>query len=166
MRSAEAAAVRQRGRNSRAGIFWPGARGARIEVVHIQPGRPMQNGYLESFNGRLRDECLNANWFANLAEAKEKIEAWRKEYNTERPREQSGIPHVGGVCAAVLRARQQDGGHPAGPPAGVDGSHGGARRQGYAAGRALRARPCLLRAAAQEKDHATGGSGGMAGQVE
>ena len=61
-----------------------------IEVVHIQPGRPMQNGYLESFNGRLRDECLNANWFANLAEAKEKIEAWRKEYNTERPHSSLG----------------------------------------------------------------------------
>jgi putative transposase len=61
-----------------------------IEVVHIQPGRPMQNGYLESFNGRLRDECLNANWFANLAEAKEKIEAWRKEYNSERPHSSLG----------------------------------------------------------------------------
>jgi putative transposase len=50
----------------------------------------MQNGYLESFNGRLRDECLNANWFANLAEAKEEIEAWRKEYNTERPHSSLG----------------------------------------------------------------------------
>jgi transposase InsO family protein len=80
-----------------------------IEVVHIQPGRPMQNGYLERFNGRLRDECLNANWFANLAEAKEKIEAWRKEDNTARPRQQSGVSHAGGVCAAVLRTHQQDG---------------------------------------------------------
>jgi putative transposase len=50
----------------------------------------MRNDSLDSFNGRLRDECLNANWFANLAEAKEKIEAWRKEYNTERPHSSLG----------------------------------------------------------------------------
>lgn len=56
-----------------------------IAVIHIQPGKPMQNGHIESFNGRLRDECLNANWFLNLADAKRKIEAWRKEYNGERP---------------------------------------------------------------------------------
>jgi putative transposase len=56
-----------------------------ITVVHIQPGKPMQNGHIESFNGRLRDECLNANWFLNLADAKRKIETWREEYNSERP---------------------------------------------------------------------------------
>ncbi|MFZ5927243.1 MAG: integrase core domain-containing protein [Acidobacteriota bacterium] len=80
-----------------------------IKVVHIQPGRPMQNDHLESFNGRLRYECLNANWSANLAGAKEKIEEWRKEYNAERPREQPDVSHEGGVCAAVLRAHQRDG---------------------------------------------------------
>ena len=57
----------------------------RIQVVHIQPGRPMQNGYVESFNGRFRDECLNANWFVNIVDAKQKIEDWRVEYNVERP---------------------------------------------------------------------------------
>lgn len=57
----------------------------KIELVHIQPGKPMQNGYVESFNGRLRDECLNANWFVNLADAREKIERWRREYNADRP---------------------------------------------------------------------------------
>jgi putative transposase len=57
----------------------------RIGLVHIQPGRPMQNGHVESFNGRLRDECLNANWFATLVDARQKIEAWRREYNEERP---------------------------------------------------------------------------------
>jgi putative transposase len=57
----------------------------KIGLVHIQPGRPMQNGHVESFNGRLRDECLNANWFATLADARRKIEAWRQEYNEERP---------------------------------------------------------------------------------
>lgn len=56
-----------------------------IAVIHIQPGRPMQNGHIESFNGRLRDECLNANWFVSLADAKRKIESWREEYNAERP---------------------------------------------------------------------------------
>jgi transposase InsO family protein len=57
----------------------------RIGLIHIQPGRPMQNGHVESFNGRLRDECLNANWFASLTDARHKIEAWRQEYNNERP---------------------------------------------------------------------------------
>jgi putative transposase len=57
----------------------------KIQLIHIQPGRPMQNGHIESFNGRLRDECLNANWFHNLADARAKIGAWRDEYNGERP---------------------------------------------------------------------------------
>jgi putative transposase len=56
-----------------------------VSVVHIQPGKPVQNGYIESFNGRFRDECLNTNWFVNLADARRKIEAWRKQYNGERP---------------------------------------------------------------------------------
>ncbi len=57
----------------------------KIQLIFIPPGRPMQNGHIESFNGRLRDECLNANWFTTLADAKSKIEAWREDYNTERP---------------------------------------------------------------------------------
>lgn len=57
----------------------------KIPLVFIEPGRPMQNGHIESFNGRFRDECLNANWFTTLADAKRKIEAWRGDYNTERP---------------------------------------------------------------------------------
>ena len=56
-----------------------------VTVHYIQPGKPVQNGYVESFNGRFRDECLNASWFVNLADARQKIEAWRKEYNEERP---------------------------------------------------------------------------------
>jgi putative transposase len=62
----------------------------KIELIHIQPGRPMQNGRVESFNGRLRDECLNANWFQTIASAKEKIESWREEYNGERPHSSLG----------------------------------------------------------------------------
>lgn len=61
-----------------------------IGLIHIQPGRPMQNGRVESFNGRLRDECLNANWFATLDDAKEKVERWRTEYNGERPHSSLG----------------------------------------------------------------------------
>jgi putative transposase len=68
---------------SRHFIGWCEANG--IALIHIQPGKPMQNGHVESFNGRFRAECLNANWFLNLKDAREKIEAWRQEYNSERP---------------------------------------------------------------------------------
>jgi putative transposase len=47
----------------------------------IQPGRPMENGYVESFNGRFRDECLNENWFSDLADTREKITQWKQDYN-------------------------------------------------------------------------------------
>jgi putative transposase len=62
----------------------------KIEMVHIQPGKPMQNGNVESFNGKLRDECLNVSWFANLFDARRKIAAWRKEYNEVRPHSSLG----------------------------------------------------------------------------
>jgi len=61
-----------------------------IELVHIQPGKPTQNGRVESFNGRLREECLNLSWFQNLFDARRKIAAWRKEYNEERPHSSLG----------------------------------------------------------------------------
>jgi putative transposase len=51
----------------------------------IQPGRPMQNGYVESFNGKFRDECLNEHWFSTLAEARTIVAAWRRDYNENRP---------------------------------------------------------------------------------
>ena len=54
-------------------------------LVHIQPGRPMQNGHVESFHGRLRDECLNASWFRTLNDVRTTLETWRQEYNWERP---------------------------------------------------------------------------------
>lgn len=57
----------------------------KIEHIFIDPGRPMQNGYIESFNGRLRDECLNQHWFKNITEAREIIMRWCFEYNKERP---------------------------------------------------------------------------------
>lgn len=62
----------------------------KIAAIHIQPGKPMQNGHVESFHGRLRDECLNASWFWNLWDARRKIGAWREHYNTRRPHSQLG----------------------------------------------------------------------------
>ena len=56
-----------------------------IKTAYIEPGKPWQNGVNESFNGRLRDECLNMHWFRNRREAKVIVEQWRNEYNTERP---------------------------------------------------------------------------------
>lgn len=50
-----------------------------------RPGKPTDNGHIESFNGRLRDECLNVQQFVSLADAKEKIEAWRRDYNQVTP---------------------------------------------------------------------------------
>lgn len=68
---------------SRCFIAWAEQRG--IRLTYIQPGKPIQNSFIESFNGRFRDECLNANWFENLADARRKIEAWRQDYNEHRP---------------------------------------------------------------------------------
>ena len=68
---------------SRCFIAWAEQRG--VPLIYIQPGKPVQNSYIESFNGRFRDECLNANWFENLADARRKIEAWRLDYNQARP---------------------------------------------------------------------------------
>jgi putative transposase len=67
----------------RALAAWSEERGVRLEF--IQPGKPVQNAYIESFNGRLRDECLNANWFTSLSDARRKIETWRQDYNEQRP---------------------------------------------------------------------------------
>ena len=57
----------------------------KVGLIHIQPGRPMQNGHVESFHGRLRDECLNVSWFRTLNDVRCTLAAWRQEYNCERP---------------------------------------------------------------------------------
>jgi putative transposase len=57
----------------------------RIELAHIQPGKPIQNAHVESFNGRLRDECLNTQWFRNVWHARRQIAAWRDDFNQHRP---------------------------------------------------------------------------------
>ena len=56
-----------------------------------RPGKPTDNAFVESFNGRLRDECLNTHWFLNLADARGKIEAWRRDYNECRPHTSLGL---------------------------------------------------------------------------
>jgi putative transposase len=61
-----------------------------VWLAFIRPGKPNENAYIESFNGRFRDECLNEHWFISLGHARAIIEAWRIEYNTERPRSSLG----------------------------------------------------------------------------
>ncbi|OLI60383.1 integrase core domain-containing protein, partial [Xanthomonas oryzae] len=62
----------------------------RVQLRQIQPGKPNQNAYVESFNGRLRDECLNEHWFPTLLHARTEIERWRREYNEHRPKKTIG----------------------------------------------------------------------------
>jgi putative transposase len=61
-----------------------------VTLHFIEPGKPVQNAFIESFIGKFRDECLNEHWFTGLADAREKIEAWRKEYNEYRPHSSLG----------------------------------------------------------------------------
>jgi len=72
----------------RAMLTWAHRHGIALRL--IEPGKPNQNAYVESFNGRFRDECLNEHWFMSLAHARAVIESWRREYNQERPKESLG----------------------------------------------------------------------------
>jgi putative transposase len=72
----------------RAMLTWAHTRGVTLRL--IEPGKPTQNAYVESFNGRFRDECLNEHWFTSLAHAQAVIDAWRREYNEERPKKGLG----------------------------------------------------------------------------
>ena len=79
-----------------------------VELKPIEPGKPSQNGYIESFNGKFRDECLNEHWFLDLPDTRITVEDWRRDYNENRPhsslgdqtpaefaRSLSGIPRKG-----------------------------------------------------------------------
>lgn len=74
----------------RSGVHWQGdadlgaSHHTGIALRLIGPGKPNQNAYVESFNGRLRDDCLNEHWFTSLAHARALIDGWRREYNEER----------------------------------------------------------------------------------
>lgn len=69
-------------------LIW--AHEQQVNLRLIEPGKPNQNAYIESFNGRLRDECLNEHWFTSLAHARSIIERWRREYNEQRPKKSLG----------------------------------------------------------------------------
>jgi putative transposase len=75
-----------------------------VEWHYIAPGKPQQNGFVESFNGRLRDECLNEHLFPSLAAARRIIEAWRTDYNTVRPHSS-----LGGMAPAEFTSRPSQG---------------------------------------------------------
>jgi putative transposase len=95
----------------RAMLTWAHTRGVTLRL--IEPGKPTQNAYIESFNGRFRDACLNEHWFTSLAPAQVVIDAWRREYNQERPKK-----GLGGLTPAAyaqqLRARTKTAKVPAG----------------------------------------------------
>ena len=86
---------------SRAMLEWAHKHGVKLRL--IEPGKPNQNAYIESFNSRFRDECLNEHWFFNLRHARQHIERWRGEYNNERPKK-----GLGGLTPAQY-ARQMKG---------------------------------------------------------
>jgi putative transposase len=73
---------------SRAMDAWAHRHGVKLDF--IRPGRPMENGFIESFNGKLRDECLNGELFSDLVDARRKLEAWRRDYNENRPHSSIG----------------------------------------------------------------------------
>jgi len=82
---------------------WAYRRG--VELRFIRPGKPIENAYVESFNGKFRDECLNEHWFVSLAEAQQIIEAWRIDYNTVRPHRSLGqltpAAYAAAACAGL-----------------------------------------------------------------
>jgi putative transposase len=78
----------------------------RVSWHYIEPGKPVQNAFIESFNSKLRDECLNEHFFFGLAEARHLIEAWRQDYNQLRPHSSLG------ALAPAEYANQQGGGPP------------------------------------------------------
>lgn len=71
--------------------LWLWAYENNVKLAFIRPGSPTENAFIESFNGRFRDECLNEHWFVSLAEAKELIGNWRTEYNEIRPHSSLGM---------------------------------------------------------------------------
>ena len=72
-----------------------------VQLCFIRPGRPVENGFIESFNGRLRDERLNVEWFVSLADARQKLAKFRAHYNHERPHSRPGGSNAGGIRGAA-----------------------------------------------------------------
>jgi putative transposase len=80
----------------------------KINLVHTQPGKPTQNGYVESFNGKLREECLRISWFQNLFEARRIIANWRREYNEHRPHSSLNYLTPAEFAAKASRGKDAD----------------------------------------------------------
>jgi len=75
----------------------------RVRLDFIRPGRPVENGFVESFNGKLRDECLNKEIFFSLEDARQKLERWRKDYNGQRSIVRSGDCHPWNIFGAIWK---------------------------------------------------------------
>lgn len=88
---------------SRRFLSW--ALGKQVRSVTIEPGKPIQNAYIESFNGRFRDECLNVHWFENLQDARRKIGQWQIDYNEFRPHSS-----LGNQTPAMFRQTREENG--------------------------------------------------------
>jgi len=90
--------------------YWNG-----VTLDFIRPGHPVENAHIESFNSRFRQECLNENWFMSLADAQEKVEEWRQDYNVNRPHSSLGnlapaefaSARGGSSASATLRPRNR-----------------------------------------------------------
>jgi putative transposase len=85
-----------------------------VDWHFIEPGKPIENAYIESFNARFRDECLNEHWFTSLADARQKIKEWRKDYNQRRPHSALGYrTPLEFEQATAASSHGKDGGTPA-----------------------------------------------------
>ena len=80
------------------------ASSTRVQLHYIAPGKPTQNAFIESFNGKFRDECLNDNVFTTLEEARKIIEAWRLDYNENRPHRSLGQRTPNAFATAQLHS--------------------------------------------------------------
>jgi putative transposase len=98
-------------------MAWANSHGVRH--ILIQPGRPMQNGYIESFNGKFRDEHLNEQWFETLQQARSATAIWRQDYNEVRPHSSLGrIPPA--RFAELHRQRAGDAAHSSSTTTNID----------------------------------------------
>ena len=82
-----------------------------VKLHFIEPGKPMQNGFVEGFNSTFRDQCLNEHWFTSIAEAREKIEQWRQIYNTIKPHSSLGRKtpaEFAALCSGLGRNTEQN----------------------------------------------------------
>lgn len=95
---------------------WAYRRGVKLHF--IRPGKPVENAYVESFNGKFRDECLNEHWFTSMAHARDVIEGWRKDYNEVRPHSSLGNETPAAFARAQAELRSPTA--PFAPPVGED----------------------------------------------